>query len=57
MEVEKVVVLLKIYEGEEIGEEGRDMELVISYDKEYWQLFKLYGVIELRGILELFIMD
>lgn len=36
MEVEKVVVLLKIYEEEEIGEEGRDMELVISYDKEYW---------------------
>ena len=35
MEAEKAAVSLKIYEEEEKGEEGRDMELVISHDKEH----------------------
>ena len=48
MEAEKAAVSLKIYEEEEIGEEGRDMELVISHDKEHWQPPKLHGVTEPR---------
>ena len=41
----------------EIGEEGRDMELVISHDKEHWQPPKLQGVTEPRGTSEPFTMD
>ena len=44
-------------EEEEIGEEGRDMELVISHDKEHWQPPKLQGVTEPRGTSEPFTMD
>ena len=54
MEAEKAAVSLKIYEEEEIGEEGRDMELVISHDKEHWQPPKLHGVTEPRGTSEPF---
>lgn len=57
MEAEKAAVSLKIYEEEEIGEEGRDMELVISHDKEHWQPPKLHGVTEPRGTSEPFTMD
>ena len=57
MEAEKAAVSLKIYEEEEIGEEGRDMELVISHDKEHWQPPKLQGVTEPRGTSEPFRMD
>ena len=57
MEAEKAAVSLKIYEEEEIGEEGRDMELVISHDKEHWQPPKLHGVTEPRGSSEPFTMD
>ena len=57
MEAEKAAVSLKIYEEEEIGEEGKDMELVISHDKEHWQPPKLHGVTEPRGTSEPFTMD
>ena len=57
MEAEKAAVSLKIYEEEEIGEEGREMELVISHDKEHWQPPKLHGVTEPRGTSEPFTMD
>ena len=40
---EKAEVPLLIYEGE-IGEERRDIELVVSHDDEYWHPPKSQGV-------------
>ena len=43
MEAEKAEVSLQIYE-EEVGEERRDIDLVISHDEEHWQPPKSQGV-------------
>ena len=56
-EIRRKRELMEAEEEEEIGEEGRDMELVISHDKEHWQPPKLQGVTEPRGTSEPFRMD
>ena len=56
IEAEKAEVSLRIYEGE-IGEERRDIELVVSHDEEYWHPPKSQGVADPRGTSEPLTVD
>ena len=57
MEAEKAEVSLQIYEEEAAGEARRDINLVISHDKEHWQLPKSQGVADLVGTSEPFTVN